>query len=433
MRGYRCEHNARRVPESQASAAMTMADHVAGQSEPALILVQASSRSWAGGEDFCLREFDGAPAVGHTLAAARDRFPATPICVIAPAFDRGGRLQAIVDRFGGDVQVLYGFDASPLDRMLLATERLADSDLVLRVDGLHFSADFDLAATMLSHAADQQLDAVKTPDDFPPQLSVDVLRVGALRRARALIDGDEDPFLVHPKFLLTSHPSFRAERTEALPVYSAERLATMRGRAKEMLSGVERLEVGGAGRIWSGDQLSYHYELAMRHLRPEDRVLDVACGDGFGVRMVAERCASAVGVDLDEASIDLARLRAPDGEYLVADATQMPFEDAVFDAVVSMETLEHVPPHPFLQEVSRVLAPGGLLMLSTPQSRLGDVPFTPAHEHEFSLHELTQLVAAHFEIVERIGLKAGTIWFEGDPVGTNSFFVCRRHAGASSD
>jgi 2-polyprenyl-3-methyl-5-hydroxy-6-metoxy-1,4-benzoquinol methylase len=393
---------------------------------PALILVQASSRSWAGGEDFCLREFEGAPAVGHTITAAHQRFPQTPICVIAPEFDRGGRLEPIVNGSEGQVQVLYGHDSSPLDRMLVATEQLADSALVLRVDGLHFSADFDFAATMLGRASEQQLDAVKTPDDFPPQLSVDVFRVGALRRARALIHGDDSPFLVHPKFLLTSHPSFRAERTEALPTYPPERLAAIRGHAKEMLSGVERLEVGGTGRIWSGDQLSYHYELATRHLRPEDRVLDVACGDGFGVRMLAGHCAAVVGVDLDEASIELARSRDPDGEYLVEDATKMPFSDASFDAVLSMETLEHVPPHPFLEEVGRVLVPGGLLMLSTPQSRLGDVPFTPAHEHEFSLEELTGLVGAHFEIVERIGLKAGTIWFEGDPVGSNSFFVCRR-------
>ncbi|MGO9205727.1 MAG: methyltransferase, partial [Candidatus Limnocylindrales bacterium] len=56
---------------------------------PALILVQASSRSWAGGEDFCLREFDGSAAVAHTVRAAHGRFPETPIRVIAPAFDRG--------------------------------------------------------------------------------------------------------------------------------------------------------------------------------------------------------------------------------------------------------------------------------------------------------------------------------------------------------
>lgn len=393
---------------------------------PALILVQASSRSWAGGEDFCLREFDGSAAVAHTVRAAHGRFPETPIRVIAPAFDRGGRLDEIVAGMDGDIRVLYGFDASPLDRMLMAVERLPDNALLLRVDGLHFAADFDLAATMLARAHERELDGVKTPDDFPPQLSVDVFRVGALRRARDLVDRDEDPFLVHPKFLLGSHPAFRFERYEALPVYSEERLAAVRARAVAMLSEVERLEVGGRGRFAQGDQLSYHYELAMLRLRPGDRVLDVACGDGFGVRMIAERCGSVVGVDLDEASIDAARASFGPAEYLVADATHMPFEDGEFDAVVSMETLEHVPVHPFLEEVRRVLAPGGLLMLSTPQNRLGEIPFTPAREHEFSLTELTEIVGAHFEILERVGLKAGTIWFEGDPVGTNSFFVCRQ-------
>lgn len=174
--------------------------------------------------------------------------------------------------------------------------------------------------------------------------------------------------------------------------------------------------------------LSYHYELALAHLRASDRVLDVACGAGFGVRMIAHGCAQVIGVDIDEQSIAAARAAAGEegGEYLVADATRMPFADAAFDAVVSFETLEHVPAQPFLDEVRRVLAPGGLLLLSTPQSRLGHIPFTPAHEHEFSLQELTELVGGSFEILQRIGLKAGTIWFEGDPVGTNSFFVCRR-------
>ncbi len=104
----------------------------------------------------------------------------------------------------------------------------------------------------------------------------------------------------------------------------------------------------------------------------------------------------------------------------------MPFEDGYFQAVVSFETLEHVPVDPFMREVRRVLAPGGLLLLSTPQNQLGHIPFIPAHEHEFSLAEVTQIVSAHFDVLERVGLKAGTIWFDGDPVGANSFFVCRR-------
>jgi 2-polyprenyl-3-methyl-5-hydroxy-6-metoxy-1,4-benzoquinol methylase len=394
---------------------------------PARMLIQASSRSWAGGEDFCLREFEGAPAIAHTLAAAHRRFPATAIRIVAPEFDRGGRLEAVARSADGDVRALYGFDASPLDRMLMATHDLSDGDLILRCDGLHFSADFELAGSMLARARRERLDVVKTPDDFPPQLSVDVLRVGALRRARVLLP-EQSPFLVHPKFLLASHPDFCSAHHQELPVYSEEWLASVRRKATIMLGEVERLEVGEHGRIAAGDQLSFHYQLAIPQLNARDRVLDVACGEGFGVRMLVEHCAEVIGVDLDAPSIAAAHAAdsAGRGRYLVADATRMPFADDAFDVITSFETLEHVPAQTFLRECHRVLRPGGLLLLSTPQSCLGHIPFTPAHEHEYSLIELTELVKTYFEISQRIGLKAGTIWFEGDPVGTNSYFVCRR-------
>ncbi len=395
-----------------------------------MIVVQASSRSWAGGEDLCMRQFDGVPAVAHTVRAARRNFPDTPLRLVAPAFDRDGPFDAIAAQNGNDAQAVYGFDASPLDRILMAVESLPDEALVLRVDGLHFCTDFTLASRMVDKAAVASLDGTKAPDDFPPQITPDVLRVGALRRARALITATDDPFLVHPKFLIASEPGFRFARLDQseLPEYSDSHLSGIRSRYLEMLSDDERSEVGENGQIPHGDQLRYHYVLALRWLTSPDRVLDVACGNGFGTRMIAERCAAAVGVDRDDESIALARDAAADDstEYLNADALDMPFADAAFDAVLSMETLEHLSPEPFLDEVRRVLAPGGLLILSTPQNRLGHIPLMPAHHHEFSLEELTELVAPRFEVLSRIGLKAGTIWFEGDPVGNNSFFVCRR-------
>jgi SAM-dependent methyltransferase len=395
-----------------------------------MIVVQASSRSWAGGEDLCMRQFDGVPAVAHTVRAARRHFPDTPLRLVAPAFDRGGPFDAIAAQDGEDTEALYGFDASPLDRILMAVEPLPDEALVLRVDGLHFCTDFTLAMRMVDKAAAASLDGTKGPDDFPAQISPDVLRVGALRRARALITAADDPFLIHPKFLIASDPGFRFARLDQseLPEYSDSHLSAIRSLYLEMLSDDERSEVGEKGQIAHGDQLRYHYALAIRWLTSSDRVLDVACGNGFGTRMVAEHCAAPVGVDRDNESIALARAAAADdpSEYLIADALEMPFADATFDAVLSMETLEHLPPEPFLDEVRRVLAPGGLLILSTPQSRLGHIPLMPAHHHEFSLEELTELVTPRFEVLSRIGLKAGTIWFEGDPVGTNSFFVCRR-------
>ena len=140
------------------------------------------------------------------------------------------------------------------------------------------------------------------------------------------------------------------------------------------------------------------------------------------MRRLAPSVAGIVGADLDEPSIARARelQAAGNEEYLVADATALPFDAGEFDAVLSMETFEHVPQLPFVRELARVVKPGGVLVLSTPQNRLGHIPFTPAHEREFTLDEVTAIVGEQFALEERIGLKAGTIWFPDDPVGTNT-------------
>jgi SAM-dependent methyltransferase len=98
-----------------------------------------------------------------------------------------------------------------------------------------------------------------------------------------------------------------------------------------------------------------------------------------------------------------------------------------FDHVVSFETVEHVGnPARFIQELRRILRPGGMLCISTPQNRFGSIPTTPSHTVEFSYRELLDLVSASFEIVDFKGLKAGTIHFENDPIGSNSYVVARR-------
>ena len=60
-----------------------------------------------------------------------------------------------------------------------------------------------------------------------------MLRVGALRRARALLEDEESPFLVHPKFLLASHPDFRFEWQEELPSYPDEHLTAVRQQGQQ--------------------------------------------------------------------------------------------------------------------------------------------------------------------------------------------------------
>ena len=127
------------------------------------------------------------------------------------------------------------------------------------------------------------------------------------------------------------------------------------------------------------------------------RVLDAACGEGYGTAMLAAAGAeSAHGVDIDEATVGAAGAKYG-LEFTRADVAALPFGDASFDLVVSFETLEHVPDAArAIGELRRVLAPGGLLVASTPNSDRYLVE-NEFHTREYTEAEFRALLAPHFE------------------------------------
>lgn len=129
------------------------------------------------------------------------------------------------------------------------------------------------------------------------------------------------------------------------------------------------------------------------------RVLDGACGTGYGSRILAEAgAAEVVGVDLDEEVI--AELRSAAGAGLAfepADLRRLPFGDDEFDLIVSFETIEHVPdPEVVLDEFRRVLRPDGLLALSTPNRDVYPSG-NPFHLRELTPSELEAELAKRFK------------------------------------
>jgi SAM-dependent methyltransferase len=133
-------------------------------------------------------------------------------------------------------------------------------------------------------------------------------------------------------------------------------------------------------------------------------VLDLACGAGYGSAYLMKRGArSVIGGDVSPQAIALAnRYYVSTGvEYRQIDATDLPFRDAVFDVVVSLETIEHLDDQErFLREVVRVLRPSGTLVLSTPNRDIvspgSDKPLWPFHTREFRTSELGELLAGFF-------------------------------------
>ncbi|MBI3694163.1 MAG: class I SAM-dependent methyltransferase, partial [Acidobacteria bacterium] len=129
------------------------------------------------------------------------------------------------------------------------------------------------------------------------------------------------------------------------------------------------------------------------------RVLDVACGSGYGAYMLKiVGAAEVVGVDADPAAIETARrvYETPGLEFRIADATAIHPPERPFDVVVSFETIEHVADaEAFLESVRRQLAPGGLFLISCPHDARS--PWvSPCHVRHFTYPEFRDLVARYF-------------------------------------
>ena len=182
----------------------------------------------------------------------------------------------------------------------------------------------------------------------------------------------------------------------------------------------------------------HRYAFAQRFAAGK-RVLDAACGAGYGTALLAAVAADAIGVDVDPAAVTHARARYVDHarlRYEEGSVTALPFADASFDIVVSFETIEHLAagdqPH-MLAEFARVLAPGGILLLSSPNKRRysDERNFrNPFHLHELYRDDLSRLldpVFLHRRWFHQQPLYASALWSEG-PAGSTD--ACEAWSGS---
>ncbi len=153
--------------------------------------------------------------------------------------------------------------------------------------------------------------------------------------------------------------------------------------------------------LWNEHIARYHFA---RRLARSRRVLDLACGTGYGAATLAEAAAQVTGIDISPDAIAYAREHYDAGNlrFLVGDATQVDLPDASFDLVTAFELIEHLDNwRGLLAEARRLLAHGGQFIVSTPnrlyyaESRKQAGP-NPFHAHEFAFAEFQAALAEYF-------------------------------------
>jgi SAM-dependent methyltransferase len=135
-----------------------------------------------------------------------------------------------------------------------------------------------------------------------------------------------------------------------------------------------------------------------------ERVLDIACGSGYGSYMLSSALpqASITGADYDEAAVREARrlYRMTNLQFLAGSATKWMFGE--FDAIVSFDTLEHVPHREImLQNIVEHLAPSGCLLFSAPcgHSEVVLQPEWRFHQIEYSPRTMHDFMRRYFKVV----------------------------------
>jgi ubiquinone/menaquinone biosynthesis C-methylase UbiE len=197
----------------------------------------------------------------------------------------------------------------------------------------------------------------------------------------------------------------------------------------ELVSSGERYDLSQLGRIrcehW------HRYLSAAAFVAGKD-LLDIACGEGYGSALLGRTARSVIGVDISAEAIAHAsgHYGAERVRFAVGSVDAIPLPDASIDVAVSFETLEHTDcQDAMLQELRRVLRPGGLLILSSPDKSVYSdaAPSTnPYHSKELDRTEFVGLVSRHFAHIRLFGQWAGGVsfLFDADAPTIASDFWC---------
>ena len=155
---------------------------------------------------------------------------------------------------------------------------------------------------------------------------------------------------------------------------------------------------------------AYHFA---RSLAEGRRVLDLGCGAGYGTAIMAQSAKEVIALDVALSALAEGKRtwKISDTPFMVGDGVWLPLRDGAVDLVVSFQVIEHIRDETcYLKEIGRVLAPGGIFIVSTPNKALRllpfQPPFNPYHVREYDYRSLRNALRSQFSQVDVRGLHA---------------------------
>lgn len=182
------------------------------------------------------------------------------------------------------------------------------------------------------------------------------------------------------------------------------------------------------------------YQLLVRLLKnynisSESHLLEIGSGDGALSGLIYKTLGcmiegvepSAEGVRFSEEMFTKHQFK---GRFKVAEGYSFDFADQQFDAIVLADVIEHIQyPDLMLQEIKRLLKPGGIVLITTP-IRTSEYPEDKMHVQEFYPHQLINLCRPYFGNPQEIIYSHPVVWYElytfGNKINRSIFrFYCR--------
>lgn len=399
----------------------------------AVFVIQASPLEWTGALAIALRLLDGKPIVYWVIEKLKQIASPSQIVLAVPDISASEVFSDIARETG--VHAYWGLQNDVLARLIGAVE-LCGGDIFAKVIGQQYFIDCDLLKSMITWFMNNNLDYGQAPDGFDVHLWGEIAKLDTLKKVYVELSrfsGKENAsWRTRPLSFVRMHKDrFKVGVYDDVPLYSDAKLLQMREVAKKIYI-EERSEYVEADKTYStvGNVIIDRYRLAQQYVGREDRVLDIACGLGYGSALLAQKTAYVVGADYSPQVIQIAleHYRKENLSFEIQDITAMSFPNDSFDVVVCMETICHVDEIQCLSELRRVLKPKGTLVISSHQNMNGKIPIVPWHLQEYSLEEFKHILNERFVLCKIYGEKLGVI--SEDERGEYMIAVCKNDRAA---